>query len=122
MAGRQLLSRGRPFLLISIFMCAIAVGPVWAEAPPAKVNPMIADLQKRVDALQARVDALQKDADTRQQLDKMANDLGEIKTKLEERPNAAPPEAWWALGIVGGLIVLAWWRISVVRELSRQRW
>jgi hypothetical protein len=111
MNGACLFPRARVFPLV--FLIA-SIAPVAAQGPPAgpagqqpsgaaaaQCNP---EIDKAVaELVRASVDQLKKDA-----------------ALSAQRSNAAPAEAWWAVGSVGALFVIAWTIVSWRRERARE--
>ena len=111
MNGAYLFPRARVFPLV--FLIA-SIAPVAAQGPPAgpagqqpsgapaaQCNP---EIDKAVaELVRASVDQLKKDA-----------------ALSAQRSNAAPADAWWAVGSVGALFVIAWTIVSWRREKARE--
>jgi hypothetical protein len=111
----------RPSVFVAILTCLLAMvaaPPAWAQRTPAEIDRAVAALETQLDALQNGASA----AGISRQLDAVSRDLADVKRAVQNRApvQPAPPDAWRAIALVGGLFAAAWAFVSLLRESSRQ--
>jgi len=113
MTDANVLPLGRLTRSIALCMLVVAAHPASAgthdSTPVATVEGSHAHTvpDPALTILQTRVDQMQKD-------------LADMKRMLEDRKaSQAPPEAWWAIGILGIVFAGAWLVVNWKRENAR---
>lgn len=93
---------GRIARILRAFSCALALltllaGPAEAQLNPQQADYPAVDLQASFEQMKRENAALSADIKRlSEQLDALAESMRRVEGTI-----AAPPEAWWALGVVG---------------------